>query len=78
MTFPSLTAPTTLSRLARSATGLQGLALALLPHGGQRLARRNAWAAMSSDAALARGRREAEQALTHAVARAVAQRAAVR
>ena len=33
------------------------------PHGGQRTARRNAWAGMSADAARGRARREAEAAL---------------
>ena len=65
MTFPSF-AP-----LARTAGQLQGLALTVLPHGGQRSARRNAWAAMSADAAFARNRREAEHAMSAAVARAI-------
>ena len=63
MTFP-LPIP-----LPRSASRLQDLTLVLLPHGGQRSARRNAWAAMSADAALARGRREAEVAVAAAAAR---------
>lgn len=71
VTFPSLTAPTALTRLTRSASGLQGLALTVLPHGGQRLARRNAWSSMSSDAALARNRREAERAVADAASRAL-------
>ena len=57
MTFPSFTA------LTRSTGQLQTLALSLLPHGGQRSARRNAWAAMSADAVQARARREAEAAI---------------
>lgn len=36
----------------------------LMPHGGQRTARRNAWLAMSEGAARARQRKEAETALT--------------
>ena len=36
----------------------------LAPHGGQRVARRNAWAAMSQDAVRARARREADAALS--------------
>ncbi|WP_163506885.1 hypothetical protein [Fodinicola acaciae] len=36
----------------------------LLPHGGQRTARRNAWIAMSEGVARARQRQEAETALT--------------
>lgn len=46
--------------LARTA---QSLALATVPHGGQRSARRNAWAAMSQNAVHARARAEAAQAL---------------
>jgi len=65
VTFPSLTA------LARTATQLQGFALTVLPHGGQRSARRNAWSAMSADAAFARNRREAEHAMTAAVTRSL-------
>lgn len=42
---------------------LQRAVLTALPHGGQRVARRNAWASMSADAAMARARREAEAAL---------------
>ena len=47
----------------------QAAVLFLLPHGGQSLARRNAWASMSADAVRARGRREAAAALTLAAAR---------
>lgn len=43
--------------------------LALAPSGGQRTARRNAWAAMSSDAVRARTRREADAAMTVAARR---------
>jgi hypothetical protein len=53
----------------RSTSRLQDLTLTVLPHGGQRSARRNAWAAMSADAALARTRREAELAVAAAAAR---------
>ena len=67
MTFPPLVP---LIPLARSATRLQDLTLTVLPHGGQRSARRNAWSAMSSDAVLARSRREAELAVAAAAARA--------
>ncbi|HUR13867.1 MAG TPA: hypothetical protein VM097_05180 [Mycobacteriales bacterium] len=63
MTFPPLTP------LVRTAGQLQGFALTVLPHGGQRSARRNAWSAMSVDAAFARSRREAEHAMSSAVAR---------
>ncbi len=38
-------------------------AVALLPEGGQRTARQNAWAAMSEDAHRARDRREADAVL---------------
>ena len=54
--------------LARTATTVQSLAITLLPHGGQRSARRNAWASMSSDAVRARSRREADIAMSRAVA----------
>jgi hypothetical protein len=64
VTFPPLIP------LARSANRLQDLTLTVLPHGGQRSARRNAWSAMSSDAVLARSRREAEVAVAAAAARA--------
>jgi hypothetical protein len=40
----------------------------IFPEGGQATARRNAWAAMSSNATLARDRREADAALAAAVA----------
>lgn len=75
MTFPSFTAlnPFTshpLTPLTRTTTQLQGLALTVLPHGGQRSARRNAWAAMSADAVLARSRREADAAVAAARSRA--------
>ena len=49
--------------LSRAASTAQQLLLQTLPHGGQRAARRNAWAAMSADAAMARARREAAVAL---------------
>ena len=42
----------------------QGLLLTVLPHGGQHVARRNAWAGMAADASRARARREAEVALS--------------
>jgi hypothetical protein len=53
--------------LARTATTVQSVALTLLPHGGQRSARRNAWAAMSEGNTRARGRREADAAMSRAV-----------
>ena len=61
MPFPSLT---------RTTSQLQSVALTLLPHGGQGTARRNAWSAMSADAATARSRREADFAMERAVLRA--------
>ena len=51
---------------ARTATA--SMALMMLPHGGQRLARKNAWASMSECSARARGRREADTAMDQAVA----------
>ena len=53
--------------LSRAVQVAQGLLLTVLPHGGQHVARRNAWAGMSSDAARGRARREAEAALLLAV-----------
>ncbi len=61
MTFPPFIA------VARTAGTFQNLTLALLPHGGQGAARRNAWSAVSEDAVRARARREAERAMDHAV-----------
>ncbi len=46
---------------------VQDLLLTALPGGGQRTARRNAWAGMSADAARSRARREADAALAVAV-----------
>ena len=48
---------------------VQDLLLTALPDGGQRVARRNAWAGMSADAARGRARREAEDALSSAAGR---------
>ncbi len=44
------------------------MALTMLPHGGQRSARKNAWASMSECSARARSRREADAAMDRAVA----------
>jgi hypothetical protein len=56
-------------RLVHRATSTsQSTLLFLLPHGGQNLARRNAWASMSVDAGRARARREAAAAMTLAAA----------
>ena len=55
---------------ARSASRrLLETSLLLLPHGGQRTARQNAWRAMAADAAVARVRREAASAMAEAVRR---------
>jgi hypothetical protein len=51
---------------------LQTVVHFLLPSGGQLHARRNAWAAMATDAARARARREAEVALQRAEREAAA------
>ena len=58
-------------RLAAAAPLAQALLLAVLPHGGQLAARRNAWAGMASDAARARAWREVDAALTVSTAAAV-------
>lgn len=52
----------------RTASTTQTAVLLLLPHGGQRVARSNAWASMSADAVRARGRQEAAAAMSRAVA----------
>ena len=62
-----LTAP-----LSRTSSCLQALLLLAVPHGGQAIARRNAWAGMSADAARGRDRRQAEAALAAADVRAYA------
>ncbi|MBC7373096.1 MAG: hypothetical protein H7323_03810 [Frankiales bacterium] len=62
----------------RIVTLVQSLSLLLAPHGGQHLARRNAWGGMSRDAALGRDRREAELALGLAAAQAGLQSSAAR
>jgi hypothetical protein len=57
------------TRLVHRATSTsQSTLLFLLPHGGQNLARRNAWTSMSVDAGRARARREGAAALTVAAA----------
>jgi hypothetical protein len=56
------------TRLVHRATSTgQSALLLLLPHGGQNLARRNAWASVSVDAGRARARREAAAAMSAAV-----------
>jgi hypothetical protein len=47
----------------RTASTAESAVLLLLPHGGQRLARGNAWEAMALDADRARSRSEAMAAL---------------
>jgi hypothetical protein len=64
--------------LKRNLTNLESLFLTVMPHGGQRSARRNAWASMSSDASWARGRREADAAMERAQLRARARELAAR
>ena len=49
---------------------VQALLMTALPSGGQRTARRNAWAGMASDAARSRAQREADLALAAAQDRA--------
>ena len=57
-------------RLRRTSSAVQALSLFAVPHGGQRRARRNAWASMSTDAARARGRRDADAAMAQSAFRA--------
>lgn len=52
----------------------QDLVLALLPEGGQRTARRNAWSGMAADVARSRATQEAEAALAAAALRRTAAR----
>ena len=56
--------------IARAASLTTTVLLTALPHGGQRTARRNAWASTSSDATRARGRREADAAMAQSAFRA--------
>jgi hypothetical protein len=58
-----------LTRLVhRSSSTGQAALMFVLPHGGQNLARRNAWASMATDVARARARTEAADAMTRAAA----------
>jgi hypothetical protein len=57
-----------LSPLSRFATTVESVARTLIPHGGQRSARKNAWASMSEGSTRARGRREADAAMARAIA----------
>ncbi|GAC1322806.1 MAG: hypothetical protein NVSMB13_01790 [Mycobacteriales bacterium] len=56
---------------------LQALYLTVVPHGGQHVARRNAWGAMASDNARMRARREAAAAIEAAESRASAEKLAL-
>jgi len=47
----------------RTVTLAQSLVLLVVPHGAQHVARQNAWAGMSIDAARSRDRREAQAAV---------------
>lgn len=53
-------------------SALQQVVLVLVPHGGQRTARRNSWAGMSAAAVVARNRREATVAVRRAEQRCAA------
>jgi hypothetical protein len=65
-----VTPATDMPRMLRTAATVtvRGALMHLLPEGGQRTARRNAWTAASGEARLARERREAEQAVAAALA----------
>jgi len=56
--------------LRRTPSAVRGLCLLAFPHGGQRSARRNAWAGMSADAVRSRARAEAAEALEASSTRA--------
>lgn len=68
LTLP-FTLPLALQQAMLRAAGKATL-IVLLPGGGQRMARRNAWSGMSADAARRRMQREAEIAIDAAHARA--------
>jgi hypothetical protein len=55
--------------LSRSTSTAQSALLVLVPHGGQNLARRNAWLAVSDDAVRADARRDAALAMSQAIGR---------
>ena len=59
-----------LGPVRQTAGALAGAALAALPHGGQRSARRNAWSSMVADSTQARLRDEAQVAVDRSLARA--------
>jgi hypothetical protein len=71
MTMPLLT-PLLGSAMGTAVTFARWSVDRMLPDGGQRTARQNAWIAMSAEARLARDRREAEAALAGAALRAAA------
>ena len=60
---------------AQRIANAQAAFLSLLPHGGQRTARRNAWSAMVDNSSESRTRSEADAALADAAARARRQQA---
>lgn len=53
---------------------VQSLLMTAIPSGGQRTARRNAWAGMVADATRSRAQREADVAIAAAEARAAVRR----
>ena len=57
--------------LHRTLAHLESLAMTVLPHGGQRSARRNAWAAMSEGNLRAKARRDADAAMALAITRSL-------
>jgi hypothetical protein len=67
MSVPRPPLSTLLAALSSSAAAAELLVLTVLPHGGQQVSRRNAWAAMATDTARARARREAATAMQAAV-----------
>jgi hypothetical protein len=64
------------SLVRRAARSLENATMALLPHGGQGAARRNAWSSMAHDVTRSRARRDADLAMDRAVSRARQQDAA--
>jgi hypothetical protein len=61
--------------IRRAARSVETAMMAVLPHGGQGAARRNAWSAMAADAIQSRARREADLAMDRAVSRSAARAA---
>jgi len=64
--LPHLAPPSHLAQPPHLVALWQAAFLSVLPSGGQRAARRNAWAGRSRDAALARAWREADAAVAPA------------